>query len=75
MTVGPLLIAGGMLLMTRIAPGRGYVETVLPAVIVFGLGLAATVAPRHAGAGWGVNNAVARTAQLRAVALLPPSRG
>ena len=86
LTVGPLLIAGGMLLMTRIAPGQGYVDTVLPAVIVFGLGLAATVAPvtatalaaadpRHAGAASGVNNAVARTAQLLAVALLPPIAG
>ena len=86
LTVGPLLIAGGMLLMTRIGPGQGYVNTVLPAVIVFGLGLAATVAPvtvtalaaagpRHAGAASGVNNAVARTAGLLAVALLPPITG
>ena len=75
-----------MLLMTRIAPGSGYVDTVLPAVIVFGLGLAATVAPvtatvlgaaneRHAGVASGVNNAVARTAGLLAVALLPPIAG
>jgi hypothetical protein len=45
LTVVPLLIAAGILLMTRIAPGAGYVDTVLPAVVVFGLGLAATVAP------------------------------
>jgi MFS family permease len=86
LTLGPLLIAAGMLLMTRIGPGAGYADTVLPAVLVFGLGLAATVAPvtatalatvdeRHAGAASGVNNAVARTAGLVAVALLPPIAG
>ena len=86
LTVGPLLIAAGMLLMTRIDPGAGYVDTVLPAVVVFGLGLATTVAPvtattlaaadeRHAGVASGLNNAVARTAGLLAVALLPPIAG
>jgi EmrB/QacA subfamily drug resistance transporter len=86
LTVGPLLIAAGMLLMTRIGPGADYVAHVLPAVIVLGLGLAVTVAPvtatvlaaadeRYAGAASGVNNAVARTAGLLAVALLPPIAG
>ena len=86
LTVGPLLIAAGMLLMLRIAPGSGYLTDVLPAVVVFGLGLAATVAPvtatvlaaaddRHAGVASGVNNAVARTAQLAAVAALPLAVG
>jgi EmrB/QacA subfamily drug resistance transporter len=86
LTVGPLLIAAGMVLMTRIGPGSTYVGSVLPAVIVFGLGLAATVAPvtatvlaaaeeRHAGVASGINNAVARTAGLLAVALLPPIAG
>jgi EmrB/QacA subfamily drug resistance transporter len=86
LTVGPLMIAGGMLLMTRIGVGSGYADEVLPAVLVFGLGLAATVAPvtatalaaadeRHAGAASGVNNAVARTAGLLAVTLLPPVAG
>ena len=81
LTVGPLLIAAGMLLMLRIAPGSSYLTDVLPAVVVFGLGLAATVAPvtatvlaaadeRHAGVASGVNNAVAGTAQLVAVAAL-----
>ncbi len=82
LTAGPLLIAAGMLLMLRIEPGVSYAGGVLPAVIVFGLGLALTVAPvtatalaaadeRHAGVASGVNNAVARTAQLVAVAVLP----
>jgi len=82
LTFGPLLIAVGMLLYRRIDPGDSYVETVFPAVIVFGLGLALVVAPvtatvlaaadpRHSGVASGVNNAVARTAQLAAVAVLP----
>jgi EmrB/QacA subfamily drug resistance transporter len=86
LTVGPVLIAAGMLLMLRIAPGSSYLGDVLPAVVVFGLGLAATVAPvtatvlaaaddRHAGVASGVNNAVARTAQLVAVAVLPLAVG
>jgi len=86
LTVGPLVIAAGMVLMTRIGPGASYGTVILPAVIVFGLGLAATVAPvtaaalaaadeRHAGVASGVNNAVARTAGLLAVALLPPLAG
>ena len=58
----------------------------LPAVALFGLGLATTVAPltvtvlasaasRHAGVASGVNNAVARTAGLLAVAVLPVASG
>ncbi|MDH6243924.1 DHA2 family efflux MFS transporter permease subunit [Mycobacterium sp. OTB74] len=86
LTVGPLLVAAGMVLMTRIGPGADYATTVFPAVVVFGLGLAATVAPvtaatlaaadeRHAGVASAVNNAVARTGGLLAVALLPPIAG
>jgi EmrB/QacA subfamily drug resistance transporter len=82
LTLGPLVIAAGMLLMTRIDPGDGYVETVLPAVVVFGLGLVLVVAPvtatvlaaadaRHAGIASGINNAVSRVAGLLAVAVLP----
>ncbi len=86
MSVGPLVIASGLLLMARIEPGRGYLTTTLPAVVVFGLGLAITVAPltstvlaaaatRHSGMASGINNAVARTAQLLAVAILPVVAG
>jgi Na+/melibiose symporter-like transporter len=59
---------------------------VLPAAIVFGLGLSAVVAPltatvlatvddRYAGTASGVNNAVARTGSLFAVAAVPPLVG
>jgi len=82
LTIGPLVIAAGMLLMTRIDPGDAYVSSVLPAVIVFGLGLTLVVAPvtatvlaaaddRHAGIASGINNAVSRVAGLLAVAVLP----
>jgi len=82
LTLGPLLIAAGMLMMSMIGAGDTYVANVLPGVIVYGLGLALVVAPitatvlaaadaRHAGTASGVNNAVARTAQLAAVAALP----
>jgi EmrB/QacA subfamily drug resistance transporter len=86
MTVGPLVSAGGMLLMVRIGPRASYVWDVLPGVLLFGLGLAATVAPltatvlatadiRHAGIASGVNNAVARAGGLLAVAGLPAAVG
>lgn len=82
MTIGPLLGGVGLLLLSRIAPGARYLSDVLPGMTVLGLGLAATVAPltstaleavepRFAGVASGVNNAVARTAGLFAVALLP----
>jgi EmrB/QacA subfamily drug resistance transporter len=82
LTLGPILIAVGMLMMRGIDPGDSYLGAVLPAVVVFGLGLSLVVAPvtatvlaaadeRHAGVASGVNNAVARTAGLVAVAALP----
>ena len=86
MTVGPLLVALGTLLMVRIEPGADYVADVLPGVLVMGLGLATVVAPltatalsavddRHAGVASGVNTTVARAAQLAAVAALPLAAG
>ncbi len=82
LTLGPLLVAAGMLMMSQIGAGDTYLADILPAVVVYGLGLALVVAPitatvlaaaeaRHAGVASGVNNAVARTAQLAAVAALP----
>jgi hypothetical protein len=86
MTVGPLIAAVGLALMTRITPGASYPEAVLPAVAVFGLGLMITVAPltaaifaavseNHAGTASGVNNAIARLAGLLAIAVLPVAAG
>jgi hypothetical protein len=72
--------------MLRIGPGANYLLDVLPPVAIFGCGLALLVAPltstvlaaldvRLAGTASGVNNAVARTAGLIAVAALPAVAG
>jgi len=87
LTVGPLVAAGGLLLLTRISPGSStYLTDVLPGVLVQGLGLSMFVAPLtatvlasvdvdHAGVASGVNNAAARVAQLLIVAALPLAVG
>lgn len=86
MTGGTLICAAGLLLMTRIGGHASYFADVFPAVCVFGFGLSMTVAPltatvlasadaSHAGVASGVNNAVARSAGLLAVAGLPAAVG
>jgi EmrB/QacA subfamily drug resistance transporter len=86
LTLGPALLAAGMLMMGSIPEGADYLSDVLPSLIVFGVGLTLTVTPvtatvlaavddRHAGLASGVNNAVARTGQLLAVAALPVLAG
>ncbi len=86
MTVGPVVAGGGLALLARVTPGASYDSAVLPAVLVFGLGLSITVAPltstvlaavseEHVGAASGVNNAVSRLASLLAVAVLPLAAG
>ena len=81
MTVGPLVCAVGTLLMVGIGRDTGW-GGVLPGMVVFALGLAllvspltaavlAAVADRYAGLASGINNAVARTGSLLAVAALP----
>jgi EmrB/QacA subfamily drug resistance transporter len=86
LTVGPLVIAAGLVLMSTIRPGDGFVVSVLPAIVVFGLGLTLVVAPvtatvlaaaddRHSGIASGINNAVSRVAGLLAVAVLPVLAG
>ena len=82
MTVGCLVGAAGLALLSRVGVDASYWLDVLPGVVVFGLGLSVLVAPltttvlaavddRHAGLASGVNNAVARAAGLLAVAALP----
>ena len=82
MTVGPLVMAGGTLMLTGIDADSSYVTGVLPGVTVFGLGLAVMVAPLtstvlaaapddRAGIASAVNNAVARAGSLLAIAALP----
>ena len=79
MTVGPLVCGAGLLAFARLDERADYLTGVLPASLLFGLGLAITVAPltatvlqaadrRHAGVASGVNNAIARVAGLVAIA-------
>lgn len=86
LTAGPLTMAAGMVLLSRIDREATYLQDVLPAATVFGLGLAASVAPvtsaalgsvppARSGAASGTNNAVSRTGQLLAVAAIPPAVG
>lgn len=86
MTAGPVMCGLGCLLSVRITAGADYLNDVLPAVMVFGLGLATMVAPltaaalsalptSHAGVASGFNNAVARTGSLLAIAAVPVVAG
>ena len=86
MTIGPLVVAAGMVLLGRIEPGSTYWSSVFPSLVVLGLGLALTVAPltatvlgavedAHAGIASAINNSVARIAGLLAVAVLPAAAG
>ncbi|MCM8556466.1 MFS transporter [Sphingomicrobium sediminis] len=81
LTIGPLVVAGGLLLGMRISEGSDYWTTVLPAIAVVGIGMALAVAPltsavmaaveeRYTGTASGLNNAVSRTGNLIAVALM-----
>jgi len=82
LTVGPIIIAVGLLLLTGVEPGDSYLSAVFPGVVVFGAGLVLVASPitatalagadeSHAGIASGVNNAIARVAQLLAVAVVP----
>jgi EmrB/QacA subfamily drug resistance transporter len=82
LTVGPLLCGVGTLMLVPVGEGTAYLTGVLPGLLVFGLGLTALVAPltasvlaaapdRHAGVASGINNAIARSGGLLAVAALP----
>lgn len=82
MTVGPVVCATGTLLLAGLGEDASYWTDVFPGLAVFALGLSMLVSPltvavlsaapnRHAGIASGVNNAVARTGSLLAVAALP----
>lgn len=79
LTAGPLLAAVGFLLMFRYGTSVSFFGDVVPALLVFSFGLALTVAPltatvlgdaneAQAGIASAVNNAIARTASLIAIA-------
>ena len=86
MGLGPVVVGAGLALLIRSTTTHSYLSGVLPAVIVFGLGLALTVAPltmtalaaapaEHAGIASAVNNYLARVGSLLAVAVLPAVAG
>jgi EmrB/QacA subfamily drug resistance transporter len=81
MGVGPLVASVGLFLLLRVHGDAPFTSQLLPGLVVFGLGLAMTVAPltatvlgavssEHSGVASGVNNAIARIAGLLAVAAL-----
>lgn len=81
MTIGPLIMAVGALMLLTVNATFDYWAQVLPAMIVMGLGLSLTVAPltaailgaideNHSGIASAVNNAVSRVAGLLVVAML-----
>ncbi len=86
MSAGPVMVAGGLVLLTRIPENGGYLASVFPGILLLALGLATTVAPltatamsaapsAHAGMASAVNNDVARVGGLLAVAVLPALSG
>lgn len=86
MTVGSLVAAVGVAMLVRVDSDTNFIVDVLLPTSVFGIGMAAIVTPltatvlaavpdSRAGVASGVNNAVARTAGLLAVALLPVVTG
>jgi EmrB/QacA subfamily drug resistance transporter len=80
MVFGPLVVAAGMTILALGGPDAGYWRTFFPGLVLFGLGMAAVIAPLTksalavgpalSGTASGVNNAVARVAAVMAVAVL-----
>lgn len=81
MSLGPIVGGLGLIMLLRVDSSPSYAADVLPAIVVFGLGLSATVAPltatvldsveeRHVGVASGINNGVSRVAGLLAIAVL-----
>jgi len=81
LTAGPLIVAGGFLLATRVASDQAYWTHVFPAVTLIALGMAVLVAPltstvlvsvdpEHTGMVSGFNSALSRAGGLFGVSLL-----
>ncbi|HEX3897328.1 MAG TPA: MFS transporter [Rudaea sp.] len=81
LTIGPLIVAGGFLLLLRVGEHTNYWFDFFPAIVVMAAGMAGAVAPlttavlssvdeEYTGAASGFNSAVARTAGMIATALL-----
>jgi EmrB/QacA subfamily drug resistance transporter len=81
MACGPIVAAGGIMLLLRAGIHTSYPSDLLPALLVFGLGLSMTVAPltatvladadaSDAGIASAINNAIARIAGLVGVSVI-----
>lgn len=81
MSVGPIVAGAGFFSMLRVNSEVDYWTQLFPGVLLFALGLSATVAPltaavlgaisdRQAGIGSAVNNAISRVAGLIAIAAI-----
>jgi MFS family permease len=81
LTIGPMIVAAGLWLATRVVAEGSYWTTTLPAMVLIAVGMAGAVAPlttavfaavekAHAGVASGFNSAIARTGGLIATALL-----
>lgn len=81
LTIGPLVVAAGFTLTTRVGTGADYWTGVLPGLLLIAVGMAGAVAPlttavmasvdeAHVGTANGFNSAVARTGGLIGTALL-----
>jgi len=86
LSVGPVIVGAGLAMLVFSTAGSSYLIYVLPSVVVFGLGLAITVAPltatamssapaQNSGVASAVNNDVSRFGGLLAIAVLPALAG
>lgn len=86
LTVGPLVLAAGLVALSRVGSDPSWISDVLPGAVLLGLGLVTFVAPltatvmgavdaNHVSVASGVNNAVARTASLTSLAVIPVVAG
>jgi EmrB/QacA subfamily drug resistance transporter len=81
LSLGPMIAAAGYALFLRLDANANYVSELLPALLIFAVGLSMTVAPltatvladadeSNAGIASAVNNAIARVAGLIAIAAI-----
>ncbi|MDP4010400.1 MAG: MFS transporter, partial [Candidatus Spechtbacteria bacterium] len=80
MIVGPLVVSVGMIFLAFSGTGANYFANLFPGLVLFGVGMAFTIAPltksallvepKFSGVASGINNAVSRIAALAAIAVL-----
>jgi predicted MFS family arabinose efflux permease len=81
LTIGPLIVAAGFMLVLRIGAQPDYWTAIFPAIVVMSVGMAGAVAPltnavlgsvdsEHTASASGLNSALSRTGGMVATALL-----